>query len=452
MITTILLTAAIAVHPGNPFSVDHLVELTLHKDRVDVAAVLDLEQIATKQLTPDCAAFASQLDVRVGPDALHWTVQSQLLERQGAPGLETSRLTCKLSAPAALSAPATVSVVNRHWTDREGINQIVLVGEGVSLPADLAAYERSAELSVQPGADAPRPAAPASAPPERNWLQRGEDWLARAIGDPTPLVLLLAVLMSALLGAAHAALPGHGKTVMALYMAGRQGRRRDAVIVGGTVTLTHTAGVLILGVATTAFAGLAAESVLKWLGLASGALITVVGIGILVSGLRHRRAHNQDHHHGRPHHHHGHHHGHDHQGHDHHGGLASHDHHGGPASHDHQGHEHHGHGHHHGHHDHADRGRKSLTVLGIAGGLVPSPTALVVLLGAAALGRLWLGIVLIVVYGLGMAATLTAAGLLLVRVRDRWTWLGRLTVPAEATGSVIMVLGFGLAARAAFAF
>jgi ABC-type nickel/cobalt efflux system permease component RcnA len=72
--------------------------------------------------------------------------------------------------------------------------------------------------------------------------------------------------------------------------------------------------------------------------------------------------------------------------------------------------------------------------LGIAGGLVPSPTALVVLLGAAALGRLWLGIVLIVFYGLGMAATLTAAGLLLLRIRDRWAWLGRLTVPAEATG------------------
>jgi len=398
VITTILLSAAIAAHPLTPFSVDQLVELTLHKDRIDVSAVLDLGEVPTKQLTPDCATFASQLDIRIGAEPLQWTVQSQQLERQGAAGAETSRLTCKLSAPAALSSPATVTVENRYLPDRVGTHQIVLAGEGVSLPADLPPYERSAELTVQPGADAPLPAA--SGTSERSWLQRGEDWLKGAIGDPTPLVLFLAVLVAALLGAAHAALPGHGKTVMALYMAGRQGRRRDAVIVGSTVTLTHTAGVLVLGVATTAFAGLAAESVLKWLGVASGVLITVVGAGILIAGLRHRH----DHHHHRPH-----------------------------------------------HHDHHHHSRKSLTALGIAGGLVPSPTALVVLLGAAALGRLWLGIVLIIVYGLGMAATLTAAGLLLLRVRDRWAWLGRLAVPAEATGSVIIVLGFGLAARAALA-
>ncbi|HCT78167.1 MAG TPA: High-affinity nickel-transporter [Micromonosporaceae bacterium] len=398
MITTMLVSAAIAAHPLTPFSVDQLVELTLHKDRIDVAAVVDVGSVAAKQLTPDCATFASQLDIRIGAEPLQWTVQSLQLERQGAAGSETSRLTCKLSAAAGLGTPATVSVVNRYLADRVGANQIVVVGAGVSLPADLPPYERSAELTVQPGADTTSPAA--STTPERSWLQRGEDWLAGAIGDPTPLVLLLAALMAALLGAAHAALPGHGKTVMALYMAGRQGRRRDAVIVGGTVTLTHTAGVLILGIATTAFAGLAAESVLKWLGVASGILITLVGIGILISGLRRRHAH----HHDRPHHHH--------------------------------------------HHDR----RKSLAALGIAGGLVPSPTALVVLLGAAALGRLWLGIVLIIAYGLGMAAVLTAAGLLLLRIRDRWAWLGRLVVPAEATGSVIIVLGFGLAARAALAF
>lgn len=397
MITTIVLSAAIAAHPLTPFSVDQLVEVTLHKDRLDVVAVLELGEVPTKQITPDCATFASQLEARVGPDPLQWTVQSQQLNRLGASGVETSRLTCRLSAPAALGTQATVSVENRYLLDRTGANQIVMLGAGVSLPAELPPYERSAELTVHQGADVSRPVAGAA--PERGWLQRGEDWLARALGDPTPLVLFLAVLMAALLGAAHAALPGHGKTVMALYLAGRQGRRRDAVIVGGTVTLTHTAGVLILGVATTALAGLAAESVLKWLGVASGALIAIVGIGVLLGGLRHRHAH------------------------------------------------HHGHTHHH--HDHR---RKSLTVLGIAGGLVPSPTALVVLLGAAALGRLWLGIVLIVVYGLGMAATLTAAGLLLLRVRDRWAWLGRLTVPAEATGSVIIVLGFGLAARAALAF
>ncbi|WP_433391404.1 urease accessory protein UreH domain-containing protein [Micromonospora sp. KLBMP9576] len=401
MITTVLLGAALAAHPLTPFSVDQIVELTLHKDRVDVSAVLDIGEVPTKQITPDCTAFASHLDTRVDGHALRWTVQSQRLERLGAPGVETSRLTCQLSAPAELSTSATVSAVNNYLPDRVGANQVVLVGKGVALPANMPGYERSAEVSVQSGTDASR-SAPSSAP-DRGWLQRGEDWLARALGDPNPLVLVLAVLMAMLLGAAHAALPGHGKTVMALYLAGRQGRRRDAVIVGGTVTLTHTSGVLILGIATTALAGLAAESVLKWLGMASGALVAVVGIGMLINALRHRRAHRHDHH-----------------------------------------------GHHHHHHHQHDT--KSLTLLGIAGGLVPSPTALVVLLGAAALGRLWLGIILIFLYGLGMAATLTAAGLLLLRIRDRWNWLGRLTVPAEVTGSVIIALGFGLAARATFAF
>ncbi|BCJ75327.1 hypothetical protein CS0771_48710 [Catellatospora sp. IY07-71] len=413
MILTVLLGAAIAAHPLTPFSVDQVVEVTLHTDRVDVVAVLDVGEVAAKQLTPDCAAFATELRAAVGQAPLRWTLQSQEAKRQGPAGMETIRLTCRMSSPARVDPSASISVVNGYLPDRVGANQIVLAGAGVPLPATLPPYERSAQVTLQPGAGA---SAPVTAPaPRSGWLPRAEAWLARAVGDPSPQVLLLAVLFAALLGAAHAALPGHGKTVMALYLAGRQGRRRDAVIVGGTVTLTHTAGVLILGIATTTFAGLAAESVLSWLGVASGVLITVVGVGLLVSGLRHRRAHR----HGAEHHHH------------HHGA-------------------HHHHHHHHGH-DHDGR-RRSLTALGVAGGLVPSPTALVVLLGAAALGRLWFGIILIIVYGLGMAAMLTAAGLLLLRARDRWAWLGRLTVPAEATASVIIVVGFGLAARAALAF
>ncbi len=411
MFATLLLSAAMSMHPLTPFSVDQLVEVTLHPDRVTVSAVLELGEVTTKQLTPDCAAFAAQLQARVSNDTLRWTLDSQEWKLLGNPGVETGRLTCRLSAPAVVSDTAAVSVTNGYLTDRVGANQIVFAGNGVALPASLPPAERSAELTLQKAAAAPDPATE----PERSWLQKGEAWLARALGDPSPLVILLAILMATLLGAAHAALPGHGKTVMALYMAGRQGRRRDAVIVGGTVTLTHTAGVLVLGIATSAVAGLAAESVLKWLGIGSGVLITIVGIGLLFNGLRHRHAHHHAHQHGHPHDHH-----------------------------------HHGKTHHHHHHHHD--GRRNLTVLGIAGGLVPSPTALVVLLGAAALGRLWLGIVLILFYGLGMAATLTAAGLLLLRIRDRWAWLGRLTVPAEATGSIIILLGFGLAARAAFAF
>ena len=91
--------------------------------------------------------------------------------------------------------------------------------------------------------------------------------------------------------------------------------------------------------------------------------------------------------------------------------------------------------------------------MGVAGGLVPSPSALIVLLGAAALGRTVFGVLLVLAYGLGMAATLTAAGLLLVRLRHRidrrWRFAARWrAVAPSATAALIIVVGVGLAGRA----
>ena len=97
----------------------------------------------------------------------------------------------------------------------------------------------------------------------------------------------------------------------------------------------------------------------------------------------------------------------------------------------------------------------SLVGMGIAGGLVPSPSALIVLLGAVGLGRTAFGVLLVIAYGAGMAATLTAAGLVLVRVRDRWAerprpTLARLAALAPAgTALLVLCVGIGLAGRAA---
>jgi ABC-type nickel/cobalt efflux system permease component RcnA len=232
----------------------------------------------------------------------------------------------------------------------------------------------------------------------------------------------LAVLLALVLGGAHAALPGHGKTVMAAYLAGRQGRPRDALAVGATVTLTHTGGVLILGLLLTTVAGLAGETVLGWLGVVSGGLVAAVGIGMLLSR-RGAKGHTHDHSH-------------------------SHDH-----SHDHSHHHDAGHS-----HDHARPSRIAIVGMGVAGGLVPSPSALVVLLGAVGLGRTWFGVLLVLAYGFGMAAVLTAAGLLLIRVRDRWAGrvrlgprlsrLSRLTLLAPTgTAALVLLVGSALAAR-----
>ncbi|MFF7442089.1 hypothetical protein [Streptomyces sp. NPDC008122] len=129
---------------------------------------------------------------------------------------------------------------------------------------------------------------------------------------------LLALLLAIVLGASHAAMPGHGKTIMAAYLAGRRGTPRDAVTVGATVTLTHThtAGVLALGLALPTH--LAGETVLTWLGLASGLLVTAIGIQLLHSALRGRGHHHSHHghgHHGHGHHDHSHDHGHSHSHH-----------------------------------------------------------------------------------------------------------------------------------------
>jgi len=254
---------------------------------------------------------------------------------------------------------------------------------------------------------------------------------------------LLALALAVLLGAAHALAPGHGKTVMAAYLVGLRGSLRQAATIGATVTVTHTAGVLLLGLVLSASRAVASERVYPWLGLASGLLLAAVGLTLAARALTgHRHPHP-----------HGHAHLHSH-------GLAA----GGegpavptgPAA----GGEGHGaEGHGHVGWDGRPLGRRGLVALGLAGGLVPSPSAVVVLLGGIALGHAWFGILLVLAYGIGMAATLTGVGLLLARVRGRVD--RRLAGPAGsllaragrllpvATASVIVVVGLALAAQGA---
>ncbi|MDG4861722.1 nickel transporter, partial [Streptomyces sp. T-3] len=262
---------------------------------------------------------------------------------------------------------------------------------------------RRAVLRVAPGAGGVSaeglPGAFNSGARPGTWLASMDGRLASlAARDGLTLpVGLAAVLLALLLGAGHAALPGHGKTVMAACMAGRRGGVRDAAVVGATVTFTHTAGVLALGLLITVSASLAADRVLSWLGVVGGAVVTGVGVMLLRGAVRGKEgAYGHSHGHG-----HGHSHSHSHV----------------------HGHGH-GHGHGHSHHDHPHQPptpyrRFTLFGMGVAGGLVPSPSALVVLLGAMALNRTAFGVGLVLAYGLGMAAVLTAAGLLVARLGDR---------------------------------
>ena len=198
------------------------------------------------------------------------------------------------------------------------------------------------------------------------------DGLAGLIGrdDPTFGVVLLSLLVAAFWGAAHALTPGHGKALVAGYLVGTRGRPRHAFALGATVTVTHTAGVFGLGLVTLGLSTVVVpEQLYPWLTLVSGVLVVGVGAGVLVRRARHAHGH------------HGHHHAH---------------------HHDHQG---------------DDIGVRGILGIGAAAGLLPCPSALVVLLSAIALHRLAFGLALIVAFSVGLAATITAIGLVAVLAR-----------------------------------
>jgi len=475
-------TAQASAHPLGNFTVNHYDGLTVTPSSLSDDAVVDFAEIPTAQAVglvdtdhsgkvdpaeaasyarSMCQALAGQvLAAAAGAPARFAVAGSSFSYRPGAAGLPTSRLECTLRAPLHVGAQTQMAFADRFDADRIGWHEITAVAAGVHLqnapvpqhsvsdrllhyPNDLLSSPldvRSATLTVLPGAGTSTVAGGLAKVPGAGPVARVVGRLDTALGSLagrrhlTLGIAALAVLVSLVLGAAHAALPGHGKTVMAAYLAGKRGTKRDAVAVGVTVTVTHTAGVLLLGLALSLSSSLAGERVSGALGAVSGVLIVMVGVSLLTSAVRQRRRHGAAADRG---HEHGHRHDHDH------------------------GHAHgHGHDHEHGHDGSPPSsgrrpGRRALVGMGVAGGLVPSPSALVVLLGAVALGRTAFGVVLVLVYGAGMAATLTAAGLLLVsaagrlRARPRLAALaGRSAALVPATTSMVVVLvGLGLATR-----
>jgi ABC-type nickel/cobalt efflux system permease component RcnA len=213
-------------------------------------------------------------------------------------------------------------------------------------------------------------------------------------------IVLVAMAVSIGLGAFHALEPGHGKTVVAAYLVGSRGTAWHAMILGLIVTVTHTAGVYILGAATL-FASryMVPERLYPWLGAISGLMIAALGFSLFLrryAGLD--QAHGHDHAHG--------------QSHDH-AHAATHSH--GPGGADSHTHGYHAH-HHHAHHHHLPStiSVRELLALGVTGGIVPCPAALVVLLSALSLNRVGFGLLLIVAFSIGLAAVLIAIGILMV--------------------------------------
>ncbi len=260
--------------------------------------------------------------------------------------------------------------------------------------------------------------------------------------EQTASFLLVAIGVSFLAGAAHALSPGHGKAVVAAYLAGSRGTIGDAVYLGAVVTITHTAGVFALGlIALYASQYLLVDRLLVWLSFASGLLIVAIGGGLFWSRWQVLRSKNGgeglEHKHwplGKSHSHapgddHSHDHDHSH-------------------THSHGGHEHsHDHGHEHHHDAPARASRDSLLSLGISGGLVPCPEAMAVLLISFTINRIALGLIILLAFSLGLAAVLIAIGVAMVLAGptiSRFTKDGPL-MRALPVGSAAVVTLLGVA-------
>jgi ABC-type nickel/cobalt efflux system permease component RcnA len=319
----------------------------------------------------------------------------------------------------------------------------------VTPPPDLAAPRTAPPTPVRRPASglAPRPARGEGAAPPPS-APRPEAAAAAASATPrsafTQLmttrelsagIIALAMATALGVGALHALEPGHGKAIVAAYLVGARGTARHAVFLGLVVTASHTAGVFLLGLVTLyASRYVVPDRLYPWLGAASG--LTIAGLGLWLLHQRAARgAHgaDQDHHHG-------------HGGHGHHHGHHEHPHHHRPEP---AGRHH---GRRHRHHE-APASPRELFALGVTGGIVPCPAALVVLLSAIALRRTGFGLLLIVAFGVGLASVLVGIGLLMVYARRfmarvqgdsplirRWLPL--------ASAAAIAVLGAGIAAQA----
>ncbi|MBV9271751.1 MAG: hypothetical protein JO165_11695, partial [Candidatus Eremiobacteraeota bacterium] len=203
--------------------------------------------------------------------------------------------------------------------------------------------------------------------------------------EQTPLLVFLTIVAAFGLGALHALEPGHGKALLAFTLVGARATTRQAMILAGSLTFAHTAGVLLLGAVLFLAAGFVSESIYPWITLISGLAIAVIGARSLARYVALRR------------------------------GLG----------HVHEHHDSAGDGEHE--HSHAIPGTqplnfRSAVVAAMSGGIAPCPAAIVVLLAALRLHHVGYGIVLIVIFSLGLAVVLSGVGIAVVQGAH---WLSR---------------------------
>jgi len=388
--------AAVLAHPLGNFTINRFARVQVSGERLYVRYVLDMAEIPTyqaRQQGVDANAYAARLagGLHVSLDGRRVVlrpVEHALAFPMGVGGLHTLRLEVILRGPR-VTHPERLAVRDTNYSDRIGWKEI-LVGAGAhSISSELTAYPKSLLQSPLNVTSAAATVAPTHDPVPgltRGAALEAPDRVADsgftrliATGRLSFLVVLASLAAALFWGAAHALSPGHGKTIVTAYLVGRKGRPRDAAILGGIVTVTHTIGVFTLGLVTLALSQwIVPDRLYPWLDAIAGISVVAIGLAVLRSRARdwlHERAHRHGH-----------------------------------------AHDHHHHGHHH-HHPEPGSGLRGLLAVGISGGILPCPSALVVLLAAISLHRVAFGLVLIVAFSLGLALSITAVGLAAVLAR-----------------------------------
>ena len=401
-------------HPLGNFTINRFSRIEVSGPRLYVRYVLDMAEIPTYQAGRiDQRTYAQRIaaNAHLSVDGRQVTLvplRSALAHPRGAAGLCTTRLEVILAGPL-LHGRVSVSYRDNNYRDRIGWKEIVVGKATPSISHELRAYPKDLLQSPLDTTSVNTSMAPKPGPDIQPPLSRGasleapdriaDSGFASLVGRShlSALVILASLGAAFFWGAAHALSPGHGKTIVTAYLVGQRGTPRQAALLGLIVTITHTIGVFALGVVTLALSQLIVPDTLyPWLNLVSGLLVVGIGAAVLRSRLQRRR------------------------------------------------------GHHHHHHDHT-HGRapslRSLLAVGVSGGLLPCPSALVVLLAAISLHRIAFGLVLILAFSAGLALTITGIGLVAVLARTTFRRVGfdGPLVRLLPAASALVILAAGLA-------
>lgn len=458
-------------HPLGNFSTNRYSRLEFEGNQLTVIYALDMAEIPTFQLWPE---IDTDGDDQVSPteqEAYQKLLLSNILENlqlsangrsllldpktaelsvvPGQGDLPTLRFDASFTAVLPAAQTWQVAYLDANYAERLGWREIVIQpSEGITLtaadtlttdvsqalnaypddllqaPLDISSVTFTAEPTGLAAVSSSQSSFQSASQPAQDSTaaastQLGTDRFVTLITIPelTPTILLIALLTAFGLGAAHALTPGHGKTIVGAYLVGSRGTAKHALFLGLTTTITHTAGVFIFGLLVL-FASqfIVPEQLYPWLGVLSGLLVVLIGGSMLWQRLHGRQPAAQE------------------------TDPGYHTHFG--VGHTHLPSQTHGH-----------VSWRSLLALGVSGGLLPCPSALVVLLSAIALQRVALGLVLIIAFSIGLAGVLTAIGLTLVyagRFFERLPFsTGRMAQLLPAVSALfITIAGIGITIQA----